>query len=87
MVPFTLSPYDDERNILHRIARLVAQLDPGENHRQFWEPIFALGCAGIASVSTFVGHWLLEAVGHDEPGPSFPEQWLEMLSFAESSSA
>ncbi len=83
----TYSPYDDERNLLYRIARLVAHLAPGENHREFWEPIFALGCEGGNWVDTFIGTWLIEAAGHDEPSPCFTEQWLAMLSYAESSPA
>lgn len=78
-------PYDDERRMLERVARLVARLAPGENHQTLWEPILALGCPGERWVDAFIGHWLIYAAGDEQPSPSFPEQWLAMLTYAESS--
>jgi hypothetical protein len=78
-------PYNDERRMLERVARIVARLAPGENHQALWEPIFALGCPGERWVDAFIGHWLIYAAGDEEPSPSFPEQWLAMLTYAESS--
>jgi hypothetical protein len=80
-----LWPYDDETKLLHRIANIVAHLGPGEQHRPFWEPIFALGAAGCHWIGAFVGHWLIEAAGHETPSPAFIEQWLDMLTYAETS--
>ncbi len=80
-------PYDDETKLLHRIARIVARLAPGEQHRPFWEPIFALGAAGCHWIDAFVGHWLIEAAGHETIAPVFIEQWLTMLAYAETSPA
>lgn len=78
-------PYDDERRMLERIARLVARLAPGENHQVLWEPVLALGCPGGRWVESFIGNWLIYAAGDEEPSPSFSEQWLAMLSYAEGS--
>jgi hypothetical protein len=80
-------PYKDERRLLERIARIVARLAPGGNHRPLWEPIFALGRAGAPWVEAFVSQWLIEATDDDGPGLAFIEQWLAMLSYAESSPA
>lgn len=80
-------PYDDESKLLHRIARIVARLAPGEQHRPFWEPIFALGAAGCHWIDAFVGRWLIEAAGHETIAPAFVEQWLTMLAYAETSPA
>jgi hypothetical protein len=82
-----LWPYDDERRLLNRVALQVARLAPGEDHQALWEPILALGCPGSRWVEAFIGHWLIEAAGHEEPSPSFPEQWLAMLSYAQTSPA
>jgi hypothetical protein len=78
-------PYGDEQNLLERIARIVARLAPGEEHQLLWEPILSLGCAGSHWIDAFVGHWLIEAGGHDEPAPALIEQWLAMLAYAEGS--
>jgi hypothetical protein len=73
--------------MLERVARLVARLGPGENHGALWEPILALGCPGGRWVEAFIGRWLIEAAGREEPSPGFLEQWLAMLSYGENSAA
>ena len=52
-------PYEDERRLLERVARIVARLVPGVNHQALWGPILALGCPGGRWVEAFIGHWLI----------------------------
>ncbi len=80
-------PYSDEKQLLERIAVLVARMKLGEDHQMFWQPILALGRDGCHWIDAFGSHWLIEAAGHDEPKPVFLDQWLAMLTFAERSPA
>jgi hypothetical protein len=72
---------------LELFARLLARLGPGEDHLALWEHILALGCPGGRWVEAFIGRWLIEAAGPEEPAPGFSEQWLAMLFYAENSAS
>ncbi len=76
-------PYEDERRLIERIGRIVARLRPGEDHRRFWEPLFAVGLTAVRWIDAFFGRWMIEAAGHEEVAPAFIEQWLAILEYAE----
>jgi hypothetical protein len=77
------SPYKSEEEILKRTAKIMAGLEPGANHRQFWEPLFKLGLPASRWIESFATDWLLEAGGRDHPAPAILEQWPAMLDYAE----
>ena len=81
-----VEPYRDDKRILKRTARIVANMAPGADHSRFWKPIFNLGCRGKRWVTSFVSSWFLEAAcREDTPVPGFIEQWQAMLDYAEHS--
>ena len=76
-------PYREEELIVDRTGVVLARLNPDEDHRSLWEPIFSLGKKGASWIRHFTSQWMLEAAGHKLPG--FIEQWKAMLAFAETS--
>jgi hypothetical protein len=79
--------YKGEEELLKRLGQIVARMGPGENHRQLWEPLFALGALGDRWIDTFLSAWFLEAGTHDPVQPAMAEQWKAMLDYGATKAA
>jgi hypothetical protein len=81
------SPFKDEERLLERVARIVARLPVGANHKAIWEPIYALGTPGDRWIERFNSTWFIIAAGGEKVLPAFAEQWAAMLDYGMTSPA
>ncbi len=80
-------PYQVDRQVLARSAKLVLELSADEDHAAFWQPVLALGAAAHAWVADFIRDFFMPALETSTPPSSFAHRWKAMLEFAESSPA
>jgi hypothetical protein len=78
-------PYQVDRQVLARSAKLALELSDGENHAAFWQPVLALGSAARAWVEDFIRDFLMPIFGMATPPAHFARRWKAMIEFAESS--
>ena len=80
-------PYQVDRQVLARSAKLALELSDDEDHAAFWKPILALGAAAHAWVADFIRDFFMPGLETPTPPPYFARRWKAMLEFAESSPA
>jgi hypothetical protein len=78
-------PYQVDRQVLARSAKLALELRDDEDHAAFWKPVLALGTAGHAWVADFIRDLFMPALETPTPPPYFARRWKAMLEFAASS--
>jgi len=78
-------PYRSDRWLLGRIADVLLQVRPTENHQQFWEPIFALVPALGSWTEEFLTSLFLAVLPIDPTPPTFSRTWKAMLDYASTS--
>jgi hypothetical protein len=80
-------PYQVDRQVLAKSAKLVLELNDDEDHAAFWQPVLALGDAARPWVEDFIHDFFMPALETPMPPPYFARRWKAMLEFAESSPA
>jgi hypothetical protein len=79
------SPYQVDRQVLAKSAKLALELSDDEDHAAFWQPVLALGEAAHLWVADFILDFLIPALVTPIPPPNFARRWKAMLEFAEAS--
>jgi hypothetical protein len=80
-------PYQVDRQVLAKSAKLVLELSDDEDRAVFWQPVLALGAAAYPWVADFIRDFFMPALETPTPPPYFARRWKAMLEFAEPSPA
>ncbi|HEX8524204.1 MAG TPA: hypothetical protein VF669_18260 [Tepidisphaeraceae bacterium] len=75
-------PYPSDRWLLNRVADLLLQLRPTEDHRQFWQPVLDLVPALHAWTEEFLTSLFIAVLRADPTPPAFGSIWMAMLQYA-----
>jgi len=80
------APYDFDRWILERAARMIPDLDDAETPSDFWRPLFVYGWTASDWIEDFLFEWFRKNLERSDK-TRFLARWKEMISFARQTAA